>query len=70
MQEAEIIQIHTLSIKIRKELERQRQRTNGFFDEYDKMGVLPHPVHKSKDDHKRAVFILGKGINEMSKITG
>ena len=24
--------------------------------------MLPHHVHKSKDDHKKAVFILGKGI--------
>jgi len=62
MQKEEIIQLHTLFAQIKNELERQSSRRNEAFEEYEKLGVLPHHVHKSKDDHKRAVFILGKGI--------
>jgi len=70
MQKEEIIQLHALFVQIRKELEGKYQGTNEFFEEYDKMGVLPHHVHKSKGDHKRAVFILGKGISEIFKRMG
>ncbi|KAA0004400.1 MAG: metal-binding protein [Thermoplasmata archaeon] len=62
MQKEEIIQLHTLFAQIKNELERQSSRRNEAFEEYEKLGVLPHHVHKSKDDHKKAVFILGKGI--------
>ncbi len=67
MQKEEIIQLHALFVQIRKELEGQYPETNEFFEEYDKIGVLPHHVHKSKGDHRRAVFILGKGISEVFK---
>lgn len=67
MQKEEIIQLHALFVQIRKELEGQYPVKNEFFEKYDEMGVLPHHVHKSKGDHKRAVFILGKGINEAFK---
>ncbi len=62
MQKEEIIQLHTLFAQIKNELERQSVDNNGAFMEYEKLGVLPHHVHKSKNDHKKAVFILGKEI--------
>jgi hypothetical protein len=64
MQKEEIIQLHTLFAQIKNELEGQSPHNNGTFIEYEEFGVLPHHVHKSKNDHKKAVFILGKEIAE------
>lgn len=65
MQKEEIIQLHTLFAQIKNEIESQSSHNNGAFMEYEKFGVLPHHVHKSKNDHKKAVFILGKEIAQM-----
>ena len=62
MQKEEIIQLHTLFAQIKNELEQQFQSPVSNFEEYEDLNVLPHHVHKSKDDHKRAVFVLGKVI--------
>lgn len=64
MQKEEIIQLHTLFAQIKNELE-QQSRGDVTFEEYDALDVLPHHIHKSKDDHKRAVFLLGKGLAQV-----
>lgn len=66
MQKEELIQMHTLLVQIKNELEKQLgNRVNGSFKEYEELGVLPHHVHKSKNAHKRAIFTLGKEIAEL-----
>lgn len=65
MQKEEIIQLHTLFAQIKNELEQQFSSSPTVFEEYEQLGVLPHHVHKSKDDHKRAVFILGKVLAQV-----
>ena len=62
MQKEEIIQLHTLFAQIKNELEQQFPSPVSAFEEYEDLKVLPHHVHKSKDDHKRAVFVLGRVI--------
>jgi len=62
MQKEEIIQLHTLFAQIKNELEQQFSSSASTFEEYAELNVLPHHVHKSKDDHKRAVFVLGRVI--------
>ena len=64
MQKEELIQLHTLFVQIKNELERQME-LNGAFKEYEQLGVLPHHVHKSKNAHKKAIFILGKEIAQV-----
>jgi hypothetical protein len=32
------------------------------FDPYDELGVDPSHVHKSKSEHKHAVFVLGNAL--------
>ncbi len=64
MQKEEIIQLHTLFAQIKNELE-QKSPDAATFEEYDALDVQPHHVHKSKDDHKRAVFLLGKGLAQV-----
>jgi hypothetical protein len=34
----------------------------GEFQSYDKLNITPYHIHKSKREHKLAVFILSKGI--------
>jgi hypothetical protein len=65
MQKEEIIQLHTLFAQIKNELEQQVSSPVSAFAEYEKLNVLPHHVHKSKDDHKRAVFVLGRVIAQV-----
>jgi len=65
MQKEELIQLHTLFVQIKNELEKQLAEKNGAFKEYEKLGVLPHHVHKSKNSHKKAIFILGKEIAKL-----
>jgi hypothetical protein len=38
---------------------------DGEFVEYDGLNCSPQHIHKSKTDHKRAVFYLGKGLAEV-----
>jgi len=61
MHKDEIIQLHTLFVQIKEEIERQLAN-NHVFEEYKELGIFPQHVHKSKDEHKRAIFILGKEI--------
>lgn len=63
MQKEEIIQLHTLFAQIKNEVEQQADATS--FEEYEALDILPHHIHKSKDDHKRAVFVLGKGLAQV-----
>jgi len=64
MQKEELIQLHTLFVQIKEEIEK-KLNVNGAFKEYEELGVLPHHIHKSKNAHKKAIFILGKEIAEV-----
>ena len=66
MQKEELIQLHTLFVQIKNELEKQLgEHLNGAFNEYDNLGIHPHHVHKSKNSHKKAIFMLGKEIAQV-----
>ncbi len=64
MQKEELIQLHTLFVQIKEEIQK-RMDVNGAFREYEQLGVYPHHIHKSKNAHKKAIFILGKEIAEV-----
>lgn len=55
MDKNELIQLHTLLAQIKHHMEAE-------FEEYEELGLEPAHVHRSKTDHKKAVFLLGKGI--------
>ena len=59
MQKDEIIQLHVLFLNIKEKIERLLHDTT-LFDEYVKLGVLPTEVHRTKEEHKKAVLILAK----------
>jgi len=62
MKKQELIHLHGLLAEVRKQCE--------FWDDdvdleaYEELGVKPTSIHKSKTDHKAAVFKLTEGITE------
>ena len=62
MQKDELIQLHTFLYQIRSQLE-QICEHNGFdHSAYEKLEITPYQIHKSKREHKLAVFTLSKDI--------
>lgn len=71
MQKDELIQMHTLLCQLKHELESVESRgpiaglAPRHFAEYERLGISPLHVHRSKTEHKRAIFTLGKEIAEL-----
>ncbi len=61
MHKNELIQLHTLLAQIKHHMEGGEPDAPAF-DEYEDVGVEPTHVHRSKSDHKRAIFTLGKEL--------
>jgi len=56
----ELIHIHSLLVQIRNLISK-----NGYTDdfiEYDALKITPLHIHRSKAEHKHAIFILGKEL--------
>lgn len=63
MHKDELIQLHTLLCQVRHVFERAGLGNGGVhFQDYESYGVAPQHIHKSKLQHKRAVFLLGKEL--------
>lgn len=64
MHKGELIQMHTLLCQVEHWVEtRYTGDIDKLFPEYRTMGISPIHVHRSKAEHKRAIFILGKEIS-------
>jgi hypothetical protein len=57
----ELIQLHTLLAQIKHHMEGEEPDAPTF-EEYEDVGVEPTHVHRSKSDHKKAIFTLGKEL--------
>ncbi|GAB3422305.1 UPF0058 family protein [Haloparvum alkalitolerans] len=60
MKKQELIHLHGLLAEVRQQCEDWDEDLA--LEEYETMGVKPTSIHKSKTDHKAAVFKLAKGI--------
>ncbi|MEZ5334290.1 MAG: UPF0058 family protein [Methanolobus sp.] len=60
MHKDELIQLHTLMAQIRKHFEQMGMNTS--FGEYDSLSISPLHIHRSKAEHKHAIFVLGTDI--------
>lgn len=60
MHKDELIQLHTLMAQIKKQFE--QMGIENTFGEYDSLSISPLHVHRSKAEHKRAIFVLGNDI--------
>lgn len=65
MHKDELLQLHSLLCQMKRYFEDSGLPVDGEFIEYDGLNCSPQHIHKSKTDHKRAVFYLGKGLAEV-----
>ncbi len=63
MKKQELIHLHGLLAEVCNHYE-QMTGCNVEHAEYSELGVRPTSIHKSKTDHKAAVFALADGITE------
>ena len=62
MQKDELIQLHTFLYQIRTQLVQIYENHGCESTYYEKLDITPYQIHKSKREHKLAVFTLSKGI--------
>ena len=60
MKKQELIHLHGLLAEVSNHYEQNAGTPN--FEEYESLGVRPTSIHKSKTDHKAAVFAIATGI--------
>jgi hypothetical protein len=61
MKKQELIHLHGLLAEVSNYYEENADEDVSL-DEYEDLGVRPTSIHKSKTDHKAAVFALAGGI--------
>jgi hypothetical protein len=61
MKKQELIHLHGLLAQVQNHYEQETGETVEH-DRYTTLGVQPTSIHKSKTDHKDAVFALANGI--------
>lgn len=61
MKKQELIHLHGLLAQVQNHYEQETGDTVEH-DKYVTLGVQPTSIHRSKTDHKAAVFALAKGI--------
>jgi hypothetical protein len=61
MKKQELIHLHGLLDQVQNHYEKQTGDTVEH-DKYTSLGVRPTSIHKSKTDHKAAVFAIANGI--------
>ena len=67
MKKQELIHLHGLLAEVGNYYEEEHSAQINL-DEYDSLGVRPTSIHKSKTDHKAAVFAMANAItSEMSE---
>ncbi|KPN30998.1 hypothetical protein SY89_01740 [Halolamina pelagica] len=68
MHKDELLELHEQMVIIMENFREREDVEPGTFDEYDELDVDPSHVHKSKSEHKHAVFVLGNALaNAMSE---
>ncbi|MGB0653265.1 MAG: UPF0058 family protein [Thermoplasmatota archaeon] len=65
MHKDELLQLHSLLCQMKRFFQESGVETDAVFADYEDLEVSPQHIHKSKTDHKRAVFLLSKGFSEL-----
>jgi len=60
MHKEELIHLHTLLVQVKKFFEDTGYRGN--FQGYQSLQISPVHVHRSKAEHKKAIFMLGNEL--------
>ncbi len=64
MHKDELLELHEQLVVIKEYFQSREDVDEGRFAAYDRLGVHPSHVHKSKSEHKHAVFVLGYALAE------
>jgi len=62
MHKDELLELHEQMVLIMQYFRGQESVDGTLFDPYDELDVEPDHVHKSKSEHKHAVFVLGNAL--------
>ena len=62
MHKDELLELHEQMVLIMQYFREQESVDGTLFDPYDELDVEPDHVHKSKSEHKHAVFVLGNAL--------
>ena len=62
MHKDELLELHEELVTIKEQFERFEDVDDDLFDPYDQLDIDPSHVHKSKSEHKHAVFVLGNAL--------
>jgi hypothetical protein len=62
MHKEELLELHEHMVAIMETFRRMDEVDGSLFDPYDELDVSPDEVHKSKSEHKHAVFVLGNAL--------
>ena len=62
MHKDELLELHEEMVTIKEEFEGYEDVDDDLFEPYDQLDVDPSHVHKSKSEHKHAVFVLGNAL--------
>ena len=65
MQKDELIQLHTFLYQMRTHIEQIFNNNGCDCKNYEKLEITPYQIHKSKREHKLAVFTLSKDIADI-----
>ncbi|QCJ48077.1 MULTISPECIES: UPF0058 family protein [Haloprofundus] len=62
MHKDDLLELHEQMVIIMEYFRSQEGVDSSLFDPYDELSVEPSHVHKSKSEHKHAVFVLGNAL--------
>ena len=62
MHKDELLELHAKMVSIMEHFRGMEDVDASAFDPYDDLDVTPDDVHKSKSEHKHAVFVLGNAL--------
>jgi hypothetical protein len=62
MHKDELLELHEQMVAIMNYFRDVETVDESLFDPYDELDVTPDDVHKSKSEHKHAVFVLGNAL--------
>ena len=62
MHKDELLELHGQMVTIMEYFRSREEVDDSLFDAYDRLDVSPDDVHKSKSEHKHAVFVLGNAL--------
>jgi hypothetical protein len=64
MKKAELINLNMLMVQVKNYFEEQGLYCE--FVKYKDLEISPFQVHRSKDEHKQAIFVLGRELASMT----